>query len=290
MNYPSHQTGLFIGISTLDCIYLTEKMPEKNQKIVALDQTISAGGPATNAAVTFSYLGNNSNLLTTIGNHPISTLIKSDLANYALKIIDLTPARRETPVVSSILVTKSTGDRSVISINTAKFQASVEQLPKNILAGIDIILIDGHQMTISREIARQAKAKNIPVAIDGGSWKKDFDTVLPYVDYAVCSADFYPPNCTNTEEVLNYLKKLNIPNIAITNGEKKIEYISKGERGAIEIASVPNVLDTLAAGDIFHGAFCHYILQHHFKQALTEAAKIASKSCQFFGTRKWMEK
>jgi len=284
------KTGLFIGISTLDCIYLTEKMPKENQKIVALDQTISGGGPATNAAVTFSYLGNKSNLLTTIGNNPIGSLIKGDLANYSLKLIDLTPERKETPAVSAIVVTKATGNRAVISINTTKFKATIEQIPQNILQGIDIILIDGHQMTISQEIARLAREQNIPVAIDGGSWKKDFDKVLPYVDYAVCSADFYPPNCSDREQVFHYLKKFNIPNIAITNGDKAIEYLSRGERGKIAIESLENVVDTLGAGDIFHGAFCYYILQHNFKQALTEAAKIASKSCQFFGTRKWMKK
>ena len=48
------KTGLFIGMSALDCIYLTENMPNKNQKIVSLEQLICAGGPATNAAITFS--------------------------------------------------------------------------------------------------------------------------------------------------------------------------------------------------------------------------------------------
>jgi len=282
--------GLFIGMSTLDLIYLTENMPEANQKIVALDQSISAGGPATNAAVTFNHLGNKANLLTIIGNHPISNLISQDLEQLSLNIIDLEKNRKETPPVASIIVTKSTGDRAVISINATKFQARKEQLSKDILKNIAIVLIDGHQMEISAEIARQAKAKNIPVVIDGGSWKKDFDTVLPHVDYAVCSSDFYPPNCRDRAAVFNYLEKFNIPHIAITNGAKAIAYLSRGERGEITIPLVPDIVDTLGAGDIFHGAFCHYILQHNFKQALTESAKIASQSCQFFGTRKWLEK
>ncbi|NET50891.1 MAG: sugar kinase, partial [Merismopedia sp. SIO2A8] len=47
--------------------------------------------------------------------------------------------------------------------------------------------------------------------------------------------------------------------------------------------------DTLGAGDIFHGAFCHYILQQNFTESLVAAAEIASNSCKFFGTRRWME-
>ena len=34
---------------------------------------------------------------------------------------------------------------------------------------------------------------------------------------------------------------------------------------------------------------CHYILQENFTTALAAAAKVAADSCQFFGTRRWLE-
>ena len=46
--------------------------------------------------------------------------------------------------------------------------------PPNILENIDIILIDGHQMAISFHLAQTAKTHNIPIVIDGGSWKPGF--------------------------------------------------------------------------------------------------------------------
>jgi sugar/nucleoside kinase (ribokinase family) len=280
-------SGLFIGLSTLDLIYLTKNIPERNEKIVALDQTIAAGGPATNAAVTFSYLGNCATLLSALGSHPMSQIIRSDLENYAIKILDLAPNRSELPSVSSIIVTQATGERAVISVNATKFQATPEQIPSDILKEIAIALIDGHQMQISYAIAQQAKAKNIPIVIDGGSWKEGFEKILPHVDYAICSDNFYSPNCQNRQEVFTYLQKIGIPHIAITQGDRPIQYLSRGKRGEIEIPVVKAV-DTLGAGDIFHGAFCHYILQNNFVEALTLSAKIASFSCQFFGTRQWM--
>lgn len=279
--------GLFVGLITLDLVYLTPSQPGVNQKIVALDYTVTAGGPATNAAITFSYWGNTAKILGIVGQHPITQLIRSDLESYRVEIQDLDPSRLEPPPVSSILVTNSTGDRAVISINAIKSQVAEKNIPPDILQDIEIILIDGHQMTVSKKIAELAQAKNIPIVVDGGSWKPGFEELLPLVNYAVCSANFYPPGCETKEQVIAYLSALGIPDIAITQGEKPIQYLSKGLVGTVEVPAIKPV-DTLGAGDTFHGAFCHYILNQDFVPALQASAKIAAKSCQFFGTRRWM--
>ncbi|OKH13003.1 ribokinase [Fischerella major NIES-592] len=281
--------GLFVGLVTLDLIYLAQSPPRNNQKIVAADYTVTAGGPATNAAVTFSHLGNQSELLGVVGSHPMTQLIRGDLEKYQVEIIDLDPATTNPPPVSSIIVTQASGERAVISINAVKTQANSQAIPPDILQNVDIVLIDGHQMTVGIEIAQMAKANNIPVVIDGGSWKPGFDKLLPFVDYAICSANFHPPNCQTQEQVFTYLSKFGIPHIAITQGEKPIKYLIQ-ETGASGFVDVPKTtaVDTLGAGDIFHGAFCYYVLRENFLDALASAAKIAAFSCQFFGTRHWI--
>lgn len=280
--------GLFVGMVTLDLVYLSAKLPRNNQKVVAADYTVSAGGPATNAAVTFSYLGDRATIVGVVGTHPITHLIRSDLEHHRVTIADLDPVATDPPPVSSIIVTEGTGDRAVISINATKIQASSDRLPAAIASDVDIVLIDGHQMAVGCAIAQLAKNKAIPVVIDGGSWKPGFETILPFVDYAICSANFYPPGCSNSEEVMAYLAAVGIPHIAITQGEKPIQYFSLGVSDQLQIPQ-SNAVDTLGAGDIFHGAFCHYILRQNFIEALAAAAKIASYSCQFFGTRQWMQ-
>jgi sugar/nucleoside kinase (ribokinase family) len=282
------KSGLFVGMVTLDLIYLSAKLPDNNQKIIASDYTVTAGGPATNAAVTFSYLGNRATILGVVGTHPITQLIRGDLEGHGVVIADLDSTATEPPPVSSIIVTEATGDRAVISLNAKKIQASSEQLPADIDSGVDLVLMDGHQMAVGCAIAQLAKNKNIPVVIDGGSWKPGFENVLPFVDYAICSANFYPPGCSSSEEVMAYLAAEGIPHIAITRDEKPIQYLSQGVSGQIPVAQI-NAVDTLGAGDVFHGAFCHYILRQNFTDALTAAIKIASRSCQFFGTRRWMQ-
>jgi sugar/nucleoside kinase (ribokinase family) len=281
--------GLFVGMVTLDLVYLTEKLPDNNQKMVASDYTVSAGGPATNAAVTFSYLGNQTTLLGVVGTHPITYLIRGDLEKYGVTVADLAPTTIEPPPVSSIIVTETTGDRAVISLNATRIQISPEQLPTPIdLNVVDLVMIDGHQMMVGFALAQIAKDKNISIVIDGGSWKPGFEKILPFVDYAICSANFYPPGCTTCEEVIAYLAAIGIPHIAITQGEKPIQYLSDGVLGELPVPQI-NAVDTMGAGDIFHGAFCHYILEQNFTNALTAATKIASRSCEFFGTRRWME-
>jgi sugar/nucleoside kinase (ribokinase family) len=279
--------GLFVGLITLDLIYLADSAPQNNQKIVAADYTVAAGGPATNAAVTFNYLGDRGTLLGVIGSHPMTQLVRDDLHHYKVAIADLDPMAANTPPVSSIIVTQSTGDRAVVSINAAKTQANSQSIPLNILQDVGIVMIDGHQMEVGCKIAQMAKAKNIPVAIDGGSWKPGFEKLLPFIDLAICSANFSPPMCQSEQDVFTYLSQLGISRIAITHGEKPIQYLWDGNTGSIDVPKI-QPLDTLGAGDIFHGAFCYYILRENFTDALAHAANIAAESCKFFGTRRWM--
>ncbi len=286
-------TGLFVGMTTLDLIYLAPQFPRSNEKLVAIDHTTAAGGPATNAAVAFQSLGNSAKLLSAIGQHPMTAMIRADLV--ALELCDLAPDRVESPPISSIVVTQGTGDglrpseahRAVISINATRFQADAAAIPAEILQNVEIVLIDGHQMVVGAAIAAHAKSLGIPVAIDGGSWKPGFETVLPYVDYAICSANFRPPNCDAIDAIFDFLADFGIPSAAITQGAEPILYRGQGRSGAIPVPQIQSV-DTLGAGDFFHGAFCHFILQMPFPEALGQAATVAARSCQSFGSRSWL--
>jgi sugar/nucleoside kinase (ribokinase family) len=281
------RNGLFVGLSTLDFIYLTESIPKNNQKIVAIAQTIAAGGPATNAAVTFSHLGDRATLLNVLGQHSIADIIRRDLEAYKINFLDLDASLAEIPSVSSIMVAQTTGDRAVVSTNATKFPVNSDRIPPDILQNVEIVLIDGHQMQVSLAIAQQAKTQKIPIVVDCGSWKTGFEEVLSLADYVICSDDFQPPSCQGKQTIFAFLQALKIPHIAISQGKNPIQYISQGEKGEILISAIA-AIDSLGAGDILHGAFCHYILRHDFVKSLALAAQIATYSCQFFGTRQWM--
>ena len=70
--------GLFVGLATVDLGYLVARFPDEDTKATALEQVTATGGPAANAAVTFSYLaGGGARLVTALGRHWLTGLIRT---------------------------------------------------------------------------------------------------------------------------------------------------------------------------------------------------------------------
>lgn len=285
--------ALFVGLTTLDCIYQADHPPSADEKVVATKSLLVSGGPATNAAVAFAQIGgaskgslkNEAVLLSVLGEHPLTGLLREDLERYGVSLSDLNPGWH-TPPVSSVVVSTRTGERSVVASNAAGMQVDANQVSAKILDGVESVLIDGHQMAVGAQIAQWAKEREILVVVDAGSWKPGFETVLSLADVVVASRNFHPPNCSTSGEVLSYLNKIGVSKRAITRGGDSILYEDASSRGEIEIPKV-RAVDTLGAGDIFHGAFCHFYLSHPFEAALLKASRSASFACQYWGTRDW---
>ncbi len=276
--------GLFVGMVTWDVVYRAPRYPEKNEKMMANELFLASGGPACNAAITFSALGNRSVLQGAIGRHPMAKAIRHDLEARGVELEDLTPERLAPPPISSIMVDSVTGERAVMSVNVPSEPGVV--LPETEKKP-DIILADGHQISVAMEMKK--RMPDSPLVIDGGSWKDGLDNLLKLADFSLCSADFFPPGCRNQDDVLAYLRGQGVPFSAITNGPDPIRYITgKGTMGEIPVPRI-EVVDTMGAGDIFHGAFCHFILTQDVESALVQAANTASLSCTFFGTRTWID-
>ncbi len=285
----SRPTGLFVGLATVDLIYTVETIPRRDEKISVPGQQVSAGGPATNAAASFAFLGGRADLVTAVGSHPMGAIIREDLRDHSVLLHDLAPRSRTIPPISSIMVHSGTGDRTVVSPNAAVFASAKAGFEAQWLRGASILLVDGHYMRLAIAAARAARANGIPVVMDSGSWKDGMDELLQLVDIAICSNDFHPPGCRNIRQVFEFLEKRNIRRIAITRGASAVRFIDHGKRGSAPVEKIKAV-DTLGAGDIFHGAFCYYACRPgtSFRLALAKAVRVASFSCRYPGTRLWM--
>ena len=213
----------------------------------------------------------------------------TDLAKkYSVKLIDLNPGFGNAPVISSISVNKA-GERNVVSANASRVDALPAQVDEATLEQASIVLVDGHYMEACLAWASAARARGIPVVLDGGSWKAGTDELLKHIDTAICSADFMPPGCSTSYGVVKNLFGYGVTNIAITNGAEPIQFVSGESAGTVEVPQV-QLVGTMGAGDILHGAFCYYASTgDEFVDALRKAAKVASESCRFHGTREWMK-
>lgn len=300
------QTGLFVGLATLDCVYLAPHPPSANQKVTAAAMTIAAGGPATNAAVAFAQLGrargDRTELWASVGTHPLAAVIRADLGQTGVTLRDLQGDRRDPPPLSSVIVTAATGDRAVVSRDAQGIQAPAPD-PSWIaaIAEVDVVAIDGHQGAVARAVAQAARARHLPVVLGMGRWKPGCDRLAALATHWIGSPDFCPPDWDpirvedpdSCDRAMQRLQAWGIPHIALTRGPLPIRYATTDatgqiHRGEIPVPRVP-VVDTLAAGDTFHGATCHFLLSQPFPDALAAAAAIAAHTCQFFGPRTWLQ-
>ncbi len=281
------KSGIFVGLSTIDIIYDVTEAPRRNQKITAKSQEIIVGGPATNAAITFSFLGGTAALVAPVGQSSLASTIKDECERFGIRLIDITPNAGEAPPVSSVWV-DAEGQRSVVSANTAGRKLSAERIDHELIANAQVVMVDGHAMEACQAWAEAARENGRCVVLDGGSWKPGTERLLKSVDVAICSADFRPPACKPGEDALVYLCGAGVRDVAITHGAGSIEFVSQEGSGKVEVPRV-RALDTTGAGDVLHGAFCFYVQDGcRFEEALAKAARIASESCRYRGTREWM--
>lgn len=278
----------FVGLATVDLIYEVEHCARPNEKINARSQQMYAGGPATNAAVTFAHLGGEAALAAAVGRHPLGRVIHAELERMGIALCDLHPEFDGLPALSSVMV-DAQGQRAVVSANAGRIGASRTEADSALCAWADVVEVDGHQMEACVEWARCAQSLGKPVVLDGGSWKQGSEALLAHVHTAICSADFHPPGCATEEDVVAYLRSRGVGQIAISHGAHALRFWCEEERGEVLPPQVEAV-DTTGAGDILHGAYCLYAaMGKSFRESLTEAAGVAAHSCQTRGTRAWME-
>lgn len=278
--------GLFIGLTTLDIQYFVNEHPLANTKIKTNRPVTAAGGPAANAAIAFAFLGGEAHFITAIGCNDFSGFLNNDLAQHQVMVIDVAADSEFHPIVATIITNTANSDRTIVTHHPEKdvVASFSHKIPD--LNGFDFVFTDSFYPEIALPILQTAREKNLPVIFDGGSWKPQMADLLPLVDVAICSNNFYPPGIDTIVEIFNSIGKIGVKHIAISRGEKNIVSNS----GEIEIEKV-EAIDSLGAGDILHGAFCYFFVEEgDFNTALKKASVVASFSTLFKGTREWMVK
>jgi sugar/nucleoside kinase (ribokinase family) len=282
------RAGLFVGLVTLDLVQRVERLPGPNEKVVARSAEVAAGGPATNAAVTFAALGGRATLLSALGSSAVRPVVVDDLTRHHVAVIDASAPDHPGPAISAVSVVTGTGDRSVVSRNAEQARVNVPADLPDLMTDTGVVLVDGHLPRLAHAALETAASAHIPVVLDGGSWKQAIADLLPYVDVAVCSADFTVPGCTSVAASAHALLKTGVSFVAFTDGPRAVRWWAERKSGSVAVPSV-TVRDSLGAGDVFHGAFAFAIASRaNPVGALRLAAAVAAVRVEHAGPRAWL--
>lgn len=281
--------ALFVGRSTYDLCFVLPRYPEEDTKSEVEAYYQAAGGPALNAAIVFAALGGSATLLTASGTGAMATAMRRELTDYGVALHDFAEARSDVLPISSILINRVTGTRTIYTHAPEREVEAITEAELDALPKPGIVMSDGHVPELAEPTLAWARKRGIPTLIDGGSWKDWMPRLLKLTDIAVISERFQPPRAKSLEDRFAYLEKSGVTKMAVTRGPGLIDWRSGKSRGEIHPSNVA-AIDTLGAGDAFHGSFCRYFLEgENFEAALHHAASLASRSCTEWG-RAWIPK
>ena len=283
------------GLTTLDVTQVVDRLPAPNEKLTGRELTVAFGGPAANAAATAVALGVPATLVTGVGSGPIGQVVRAKLAAAGVRLVDLLDGQNVDPPISTVLVTSSTGERAVVSVNDAR-PRDYDAVPDGVLLRAATLLVDGRLVEAAIPLARAARAAGVRVMIDGGSFKPGTEELLAECDVAIVSADFHVPRRgTTTAEPgsvddLAAISALGPGFVARSAGAGSIAALVEGAVVDVEVPRAARIVDTLGAGDVLHGAFAAawHSWPGHPLDALRFAARVATASVEHAGARGWV--
>jgi sulfofructose kinase len=254
---------LCVGIATVDTIVLVDKYPSSNERVVALDSIRAVGGPATTAAVTLARLGVETALSCVIGDDDAGRFVFETLKREGIDTQHVVVDKSVRTATGTIVVSRSEQTRAIMVQPHSQRPAK----PANI-DDYQWIHVDQFGMQTIKDwgVKRGGAAK---LSIDIG-----YDTPgLNAADY-----DLYAPSENITTDVSTAARDKNI--VVVSKGGEGSVYSDGIESGIVPAIST-EIVSTLGAGDVFHGALVAVqVWSKPIAEAVAIANTVAGLSCR----------
>jgi sulfofructose kinase len=276
---------LSIGIAVLDYVFQVETMPERAEKYRAQRMAAVGGGIAANASVAVARQGGASLLITRLGDDALAHTI---LGEIAAEGVDVSLSRRfegKKSPLSCILVDKR-GERMIVSYSDTGMSETTEWLPGTLPAGVDAVLGDTRWEAGSRHMFGLARKSGAIAVLDADRKPADHG-IIGACTHAALSAQACLEITGETDPAKGLAAlRLQFSNwLAITDGENGV-FWTDGDVIRHTPAFKVDVVDTLGAGDTWHGAFALGLAEDMGEAtAVRYACAVAALKCTRFGGR-----
>ena len=280
---------LCTGIAVLDEVFRVDEFPPADGKAQASEFVAVGGGCAANAAIAVARLGGRASFAGPLGGpagqEPISDRILAGLAPEGIDCAGCVRLDGVASAVSAIFV-NARGERTIATYRDHRLDAVMPRDADALAAAADAVLADNRFPTFALPICRSALRRGLPVVLDADKPAQRDDPLFAACSHIVFSAEGLRATM-RTDDLAVALRQFGERTsafIAVTNGPGPVLWRDAGD----VIRQLPvfrvTAVDTLAAGDVFHGAFALALVEGRDPAgALRFAAAAASLKCTRFG-------
>lgn len=273
---------LVVGVAVVDFIFALENFPTEADKYRTDDAHVVGGGCAANAAVAITRLGGRAHLAARIGDDLIGDLIVSDLEAEHVETSLIPRARGARSSFSSVYLDRD-GERQIVNFRGDGLIDDMEWVAR--APRVDAVLADTRWTKGAIAALDVAKDQGIPGIVDGEAPMEP--AVLERASHVAFSVQGLQSLTTATApaEALEEIRG-DLPGWAcVTDGENGVFFTGPNEIEHIPAFDV-EVVDTLAAGDVWHGAFALQVAEGAGERtAITFANAVAALKCTSIGGR-----
>jgi len=274
------------GGAVQDNVMRVDKFPAAGGKVSALDFVVTSGGQAGNASVAMARLGARVVYIGAVGDEN-DDVANSILKTFAKENIDVSRAIRVPGARSaaSLIMLDAEGEKMIATMRPKGLNMAVPADPEGTVADADAVMLDNRYSNISLPICLAAQKRGIPRVLDFDKPTPPDDPLLQACSHVICSADAIR-DATGVKDLPGALKKLGQSFdgfLAVTDGPEGVYWLDSGDVRHMDAFKVKAV-DTLGAGDTFHGAFAvHLVESGDVVKSMRFAGAAAAIKCTRFG-------
>ena len=278
---------LCVGSATVDNIYALSSIPDEATKVQASDFHQISAGMAASAAAAIVRLGGRASFCGRIGDDLGGQFFREDMVRAGVDVSPVLIEAGRTTTISSIMI-DARGERLVCSFQDPDMTRDPSALNAEFIAQFGTVLVDVRWPEAAERCLRLANRTGIPSILDADIAENAvFEALVPLATHPVFSEPAFLKytGAYSIDDAFANLPKTLSGFVGVTLGANGVRW-----RDAGKVHSCPppdmQVVDTLAAGDVFHGAFALAICEgQQIAQAARFATVAATLKCTRFGGR-----